>query len=155
MPSLLFICTANRIRSPLAAALLRRELDAAGCGHEWTIDSAGTWVESGRPAVSVALEVAARLGLDLAAHRARGVDEVDLSRFDLILTMERSHRDALRAEYPACRGRIVTLAEMATGYAFDIDDPPGHTLESVMRVARELQRLVGLAAVRIQENERS
>jgi protein-tyrosine phosphatase len=143
MPAILFVCTANRIRSPLAASILRRKLEAnrAPTGL-WQVESAGIWAEPDLPALGVAQQAANELGLDLSRHRARRVDELDLAGYDLILTMERHQRDVLRATYPAAARRILTLGEATTGYVFDIVDPPGHTAGAVRYTARELVNIV-------------
>ncbi|MCB0045410.1 MAG: hypothetical protein KDD92_08270 [Caldilineaceae bacterium] len=130
MPSLLFVCTANRIRSPLAEYLFRSKLKQQADldpADVWQIESAGTWAQPDRPPMASAMSVAAQYGMDISSHRSRSVDAVDLNRFDLILTMETSQRDALRSEFPSAADRIYTLAEAATGFAYDIDDPIGRS----------------------------
>ena len=133
---ILFLCTANRIRSPLAEALWQRE--AAPIAAE----SAGTWTKADLPAHPAALQVAEEMGLNLANHRSRRVEDVRLEEYELILTMERGQRDALRAEYYQHARRIFTLAERASGYAYDVVDPEGHTVPATRATAHELEKLI-------------
>ncbi|MEZ4617145.1 MAG: hypothetical protein R2867_16780 [Caldilineaceae bacterium] len=63
--------------------------------------------QPGRSAHPDMRTVAAEFGLDLAAHRARNVDNVDLAAYDLILTMEQSHKEAMQIEFPAVRGAFI------------------------------------------------
>ena len=127
MPSVLFVCTANQIRSPFAAALFRRKLEARGVElTPWRIESAGTWTEEGFPVWPPLLEVARQWNLDLSAHRSRPVSWALLRHFNLILTMESGHKEALRVEFPAAAERIFLLSEMA-GPSFDVRDPIGRS----------------------------
>jgi protein-tyrosine-phosphatase len=82
-----FVCTGNRFRSPLAAALLARETE----GLPLLIDSLGTLEIGSRPALPEAVAIAQAHGLDLSSHRARGLAQVDLEPFDLVLGFERVH----------------------------------------------------------------
>ena len=129
MPSILFVCTANQIRSPMAAAMFRAALSAhperrsqnGVEGQEWRVESAGTWVKEGLPANRAAQQVMRELGLDLSHHRTRCVTGELLRQFDLILVMERNHKEALRVEFPALRGRIRLCSELAGG-EWDVPD---------------------------------
>lgn len=150
MPSILFVCRANRIRSPLAAALWVRRASAAP-DPPWHVASAGVWAKANLPALAEAVAAGAALGVDLTDHRSQSVDAVDLADFDLILTMERGQRDALRAELPAEASRIVTLAEFATGYAYDVVDPVGRPPEFFLAIGRELDGLVARALARFEQ----
>ncbi|MCB0073827.1 MAG: hypothetical protein KDE20_20305, partial [Caldilineaceae bacterium] len=120
MPAVLFVCTANRIRSPLAAALFQRRLAAGEDAATWRVASAGTWADDGLPAMAAAQQVAAEAGLDLSEHRSRRVEELDLADFDLILTMTTGQAEALRVEMPGHAARILPLTQAALGLAYDV-----------------------------------
>jgi len=122
MPSILFVCTGNLHRSPLAAAFLRRLV----LEHElqgWRIESAGTWTVSERPLPPEALSFAQFHGLDLASHKTRVVKSDLLYDFDLILVMEQGQKEALQTEFSEVRDRVHRLSEMLDGASFDIPDP--------------------------------
>src|SRR5437879_4265595 len=86
----LFVCTGNICRSPLAASLLERALKERGL--EVTVTSAGTGAWDGAPASEGAYLVGLERGLDLSGHRARLLTRELVERADLILTMARHHR---------------------------------------------------------------
>jgi protein-tyrosine phosphatase len=89
------VCTANRCRSPLAAELLRSALAARGVPIR--VDSAGLGAP-GLPATDETVQVAARRGLDLTAHRSERLAADAIAGADLVLAMERRHvRDAVVA----------------------------------------------------------
>lgn len=149
MPAILFVCTANRIRSPLAEQLLRRHLANEPLTATWRVESAGTWAEPDLPALPVARQAGAELGVDLSDHRSRRVEDLNLQHFDLILTMERGQRNMLRVEYPEIAERIMTMSEATTGYDYDIADPPGHTQPAVRSTARDINDLLNRGARRL------
>jgi len=123
MPSVLFICTANLYRSPLAAAFLRDALKDAPDGNEWVIDSAGTWTKSGTRIHSQTIEDARRFGMDIRAHTSKQVSVELLSRNDLILVMETGQKEALLIEFPDQSKKIHLLSEVVDGRPYDIPDP--------------------------------
>ena len=87
---LLFVCTGNTCRSPLAEALARRELEARGWSQV-EVASAGTSAMDGAPASDGSLRAAARNGLDLSGHRARFLTPAMVDEADVVLTMSASH----------------------------------------------------------------
>lgn len=91
--SICFVCLGNICRSPTAEGVLQHQVNQEGLSAYFFIDSAGTgsWHE-GEPANSKSRDVARRHGVELHS-RARRFTASDLSRFDLIMTMDRSNFD--------------------------------------------------------------
>lgn len=141
MPSVLFVCSANQYRSPLAAAFFRRELETRGQLQDWTVESAGTWALPGYPAAAQAQQAALVAGLNLSGHVARQVNLELLSSFDLVLAMESGQVEAMRVEFPAFTNKIRLLAEVAAGKSYNIPDPFLYDEES-SNVAVELGDLI-------------
>jgi protein-tyrosine phosphatase len=83
-----FVCTGNRARSPLAKALLRRRLSDL---LSVDVSSAGTLRLDGAPALPAAVRAARRLGIDLAEHRSRALGSGSLASADLVLGFELFH----------------------------------------------------------------
>jgi len=150
MPSILIICTANQCRSPLAEVLLQRQLSERDSTTQWTVESAGTWATAARPAHVQMRKVAEETGLDLSQHRARNVETLALASYDLILTMEQSHKEALQVEFPAVRKRIYQLTEMV-GLSYDVADPIGGPIDDFRGTLHELKRLITFGLPRIIE----
>ncbi len=123
MPAVLFVCTANQFRSPLAAAYFDSRLKEAGIAAGWVTGSAGTWIEQPGGAHPRAIRAAQQAGLDLSEHRAREVTSAILADADLILTMEAGQKEALQIEFAAQREKIFLLSEFSTGKTYDIPDP--------------------------------
>ncbi len=113
MRRLLFVCSGNVCRSPLAELLFRRLL--AERGIEWiTTESSGTLGLAGAPIAPHNLTLLTEAGVDAASHRSRPLQFHQLFRADLIIVMEPLHRDQLEEEAggdPEITQRILTLTE--------------------------------------------
>ena len=137
MPTVLFICTANIIRSPIASALFAQKLEQRGLSKAWQTASAGTWAREGYPAAREGQELLTTMGLDLSQHRSRMVNESLLKNADLILVMEKGHKEALWIEFPAYKDRVYLLSEMC-GVETEVRDPIGGTREDFEDTIREI-----------------
>lgn len=123
---IVFVCTGNTCRSPLAEALCKKQLaDRLGCTiaelpeRGYQVQSAGLAAVSGGPAAADAEQVAQFHGGDLSAHRSQPLTPELAARADYLIGMTQSHLYALR-EYFAAGGRIALLDP-----AGDITDPVG------------------------------
>ena len=106
----LTICTANRCRSPMAAALLARALPVAARDRV-EVRSAG-FGPPGLPAVPETVKVMAEVGVDLEGHRSRRVDVELLTGADLILTMTVAHAVQVVDVLPAAWSRTFPIADL-------------------------------------------
>lgn len=141
MPSILFICTANICRSPMASALFQKICLENNDLHSWRVESAGTWSREGDPAAEGTKVVMKLQGIDISSHRSRLVQKETIEEFDLILTMERGHKEALQYEFPPQANRIFMLSEMV-GLEFDIKDPYGGPMVGYEKTANEIEILL-------------
>ena len=126
---ILFLCTANLYRSPLAAAFFSRKLRADGRSDHWVVESAGTWTVPGQHVSPDLLKIANALDIDLKSHRTRQLDEGLLAKNDFVLVMEKGQREALCIEFPSFQMRIHLLSEVADHLKYDIADPVNSDLE--------------------------
>lgn len=140
MTQILFVCTANRYRSPIAAACFKDELIKRKHENNWSVLSAGTWTTDGLPAMPEAIQRAKQIGLDLQEHRSRAITGEMLEDADLVLVMESGQKEALQIEFPFCREKILLLSEAAEGISYNIPDPIENP--SNVESASEICRLV-------------
>jgi protein-tyrosine phosphatase len=145
----LFVCTGNTCRSPLAEGLAKRLLaERLGCAVEelpargfWLL-SAGVATYGGMPATPESIDAAAELGADLGPHRSRPVNPQLLAATDEVVAMTRGHAEALATRFPGTGPGIKLLC----GEDADLDDPIGSGLdvyrECARTILRHLERLI-------------
>jgi protein-tyrosine phosphatase len=121
MKRILTLCIGNICRSPLAQALLARELP-----HH-TVWSAGLGALVGQAADPMSIQVAQAHGLDITEHRAQQVTSWLCQQTELILVMEQSHKTQLEQQFSVVRGKVFTLGQFGK---FDIADPYQQPLDA-------------------------
>lgn len=140
--SVLFVCSANQCRSPMAEALFKKIIASRKKHHlGWHIESAGCWAVPNYPATNNAVLAMSEEGLDLSDHQSQPVTEALLDQFDLILCMEYEHRITLRRNFPLAAPRVFLLSEMV-GEEKEIWDPVGSSLDTYWQTAKEIKSYI-------------
>jgi protein-tyrosine-phosphatase len=120
---ILFVCTGNLCRSPMAEAMLRQELEAAGVsGVE--VSSAGTWAPEGSPVTRDAALTLAEVGIDVSRHRSRSLERRDVEDADLVVVMTSVHVAEVLDLVPGAAAKVRLLKELPE-IAFDAGVPGG------------------------------
>lgn len=139
----LFVCTGNTCRSPMAESLFRKMLaDRLKCREDELLDrgyvviSAGLAAYKGAAASPEAVELLRQEGIDLSGHESQPVTEELLFHCDHILTMTRSHRDAVLSAYPELAEQVRLLSPEGR----DVSDPIGAGMEEYVRCRDEIAR---------------
>jgi len=148
MPSVLIVCTANICRSPMAEAILKKLVANQPDAAEWHIESAGTWAIDGISAAVMSQQVMQSMGMDISSHHSQRVSKKLIRKFDLILTMERNHKEALMVEFAEFADRFHMITEII-GAEYDVNDPIGGELADYQETALELEHILSTGLARI------
>ena len=130
MDTIIFICTGNTCRSPMAAGLFR-----AHGGEEQTglvAASAGLFTQDGLPASENAVAAAKELGADISAHRSRMLTHEMAQSARYLVCMTGAHYDRVCELFPDCADKVFTLTQR------DVSDPFGGDLDTYRRAASEI-----------------
>ena len=98
--TILFVCTGNLCRSPMAEGILKARFRSEGKHTLYQVRSAGAWTQNGLSASALAIQAMDELGLDIASHRSRRLTAEDVADASLVSVMTRDHKEALLAEFP-------------------------------------------------------
>ena len=138
----LFVCTGNTCRSPMAERLFRKMLAARLKCHEeelldrgYTVSSAGLAAFDGAPASYESVELLHESGIDLRDHQSRRADAYLLHQADVVLTMTRMHADTILRQFPHLESKVRTVAPNGT----DIADPIGGGAADYRRCRDQLE----------------
>ncbi len=113
---ILFVCTGNTCRSPMAAAFCRKKIaEKLDCTVDETeaggykIESAGVTAGAGMPASDEAIGICARKGIDLSGHRSQPLASAEVEASDYIFVMSESHREQIIEMCPVASQKCLLL----------------------------------------------
>jgi protein-tyrosine-phosphatase len=140
MAGVLFVCTGNMCRSPLAEAKFKAMMQEYGLAG-WKVASGGTWIPNRMKTNERTIVWARKEGLDLSDHITQRISGKLLSEYDLIVVMTNGHKEAILTNYPGLDSDVVGLSELS-GPIYDLPDPVSLPDEEFKAVMVEVVTLV-------------
>jgi len=142
--TILFVCSGNTCRSPMAAAIARKLLADRLGAHEMeleskgiTVTSAGSFAFPGARATEHAVEAVKAMGGDLSGHRSRTLSVELIHQADFVYVMSRGHYRAVTGLVPSAAEKVEMLDPDG-----DIEDPIGGEAELYSALARKMRVLI-------------
>jgi protein-tyrosine-phosphatase len=163
---IVFVCSGNICRSPMAEGILKRILSRTKYKHLVEVKSAGTLNIENAPAAIEAIEIARQYDVPLDNHRSRALSREILSGADLVFCLALNHLEYINSNYPEFRECVFLLKQWHEKTVLSnpsIADPIGHNFEffkkvfnqiyiEIMRVLPEIFKLLKVVAEQSENN---
>ncbi|HMP76819.1 MAG TPA: ribose 5-phosphate isomerase B [Kiritimatiellia bacterium] len=152
--NILFVCTGNICRSPMAEAIFRHRL---GDRPGWTVGSAGVAAGRGLPASGEAVRALKEWGVDLSKHKSRPLTGALVDAADWIIVMTDGHAQVVKAVFPEAADRVRLLTDFGARRGGDVPDPIGQSLDVYRHTRDQIDRAMAdvLLSVLQETNELS
>jgi protein-tyrosine phosphatase len=138
MKMILFVCTGNTCRSPMAEALF---LHRIGDDLDCTASSAGIYATTGSPASDHAVSVLRELDIDLTNHQSKPLTAELVGEADMIVAMTEAHQYYILDLFPEVGNRVFLINSFGTSKVpADVSDPFGGSLNTYKRTRDEIDR---------------
>jgi protein-tyrosine-phosphatase len=142
LKTILFVCSGNYCRSPLAEGLARLRLKQAGYAEQLITRSAGTSpAYEGQPTAPLILEVLLEIGADGPYNPPHQITSGEIDQADLILGVAQHHLDWIADRYPAASPRTFLLSDLICE-RWDVIDPGVQELEPLRVCRNTIDRVI-------------
>ncbi len=146
---IIFVCTGNTCRSPMAEALMKK--NSFENGWDFEISSAGIMLEPDVDVSKNSVRAMEKYGIDISSHVPKAISIDDISAADLILTMTSSHAEFLKNATPQFAYKIFTIAQYTD--TEEIIDPFGRSFDVYESCAAKIEGAVSALCEKLKNDE--
>lgn len=153
MLKIMFVCTGNICRSPMAHHYMQKRVKDLNIQDDFLISSCGVYACTGERATQNAILAMKAYDVNMENHRATNIADTNIEDYDYIITLTVRHKEQICYYYPKLKGKVYTLIEFVDKEELykDIDDPWGLNitvykdcaLEIVEKVNKLIENLIG------------
>ena len=139
MKKVLFVCTGNICRSPMAEGAFNSLIKKAGQDNLYKGWSAGVFASNENPATPESVQAIGELSVDISKHKAQRLSHKILEESALVIAMTNGHKEEILMRSPESQGKVFTLYEYVDGdQKRNVDDPYGMNLKTYRECAEEI-----------------
>ncbi len=145
MKRVLFVCSGNTCRSPMAQGLFTRiiaQYQGGGLNRGYEICSAGLFAADGMPAARAAVDTMLQYEIDLSRHRSKRLDKEMINNADLVLVMTRGHYLYIIESFEGSKDKTFLLSDLAGYDGQEILDPYGLGTEAYQKSAEQIKEML-------------
>jgi protein-tyrosine-phosphatase len=134
---ILFVCTGNICRSPMAEGLLKK----MALDNQWSLEaqSAGLAAFNGVPATQEAVEACKEKGIDISAHQSQPLSKNLVLESTLILTMTDKHKESILRKMPQLADKVILFSDFAGQGIEDVEDPMGQSIDVYRKIFSQIE----------------
>ncbi len=156
MISIVFVCSGNICRSPMAHYYFQKKVYDLGIENSYLIASCGTQACSGDKATDDAIYAISKYGVNIIKHRATNIQDADLVNANYIVCMTKMHYDYVVNRYPKLEDKVYILKEMVSNKEeyLDIDDPWGLDVQVYLECAKEIVKSIDKLIIKLESGEK-
>lgn len=134
---ILFVCTGNICRSPMAEGLLKKMAH----DNQWVLEaqSAGLAAFNGVPATQEAIEACQEKGIDISTHQSQPLSKALVLESTLILTMTDKQKESILRKMPQLADKVSLLSDFAGKGIEDVEDPVGQSVEVYRKILTQIE----------------
>lgn len=140
MKKIMFVCTGNICRSPMAHYYMQKRVCDLNIQDNFMINSCGIYAYNGQAASKNSIDAMREYNVDLTKHRSTNIHDSDIENYDIILCLTDAHKNIVLSLFPKTVNKIYTLKEFANNSNDDVDieDPWGLDLNVYLKCADEI-----------------